>query len=340
MVMSPKVSVIVPVYKVEKYLKRCVDSLVGQTLKDIEIILVDDGSPDGCPKMCDDFAAADSRIKVIHKPNGGLGSARNAGLEVAKGEYVAFVDSDDFILTDAFATLVAEGEKNGLDGVFNGYSYHCADGHKVDVQCRVMRCDGLEGMKQYITAMLANNNSIMKSVWSGIYRCRIISENGLKFVSEREYLSEDVVFNVSFLAKCSSVASLPTVFYQYCYNEGSLTKTFKEEKIANNFRLYETISKCLIENGMADVTVMAKSLMLDYTVWLMKEILLSGMPFSEKRRLCNEIFDYHEWKDVAKALHSLPGVKRAKQMLLFLITHRMVVSSYLFFNVFYRLIKR
>ena len=93
--MSPKVSIIVPVYNVEKYLKRCVDSLVGQTLKDIEIILVDDGSPDGCPKMCDDFVATDSRIKVVHKPNGGLGSARNAGLEVAKGEYVAFVDSDD-----------------------------------------------------------------------------------------------------------------------------------------------------------------------------------------------------------------------------------------------------
>ena len=102
-----------PVYQVDKYLKRCVDSLVGQTLKDIEIILVDDGSPDGCPKMCDDFVATDSRIKVVHKPNGGLGSARNAGLEVAKGEYVAFVDSDDRVLPQFLEKLYSAAlEKN------------------------------------------------------------------------------------------------------------------------------------------------------------------------------------------------------------------------------------
>ena len=91
------ISVIVPIYKVERYLNKCLDSIVNQTYKELEIILVDDGSPDGCPKICDEWGLKDSRIKVIHKANAGLGLARNSGLEVATGEYVAFIDSDDFI---------------------------------------------------------------------------------------------------------------------------------------------------------------------------------------------------------------------------------------------------
>ena len=94
------VSVIVPIYKVEDYLDECVKSIVDQTYKNIEIILVDDGSPDHCPQKCDEWAKNDLRIRVVHKQNGGLSSARNAGLDVAKGEYIAFVDSDDFITPD------------------------------------------------------------------------------------------------------------------------------------------------------------------------------------------------------------------------------------------------
>lgn len=91
------ISVIVPIYKVERYLNKCLDSIVNQTYKELEIILVDDGSPDGCPKICDEWGLKDSRIRVIHKANAGLGLARNSGLEVATGKYVAFIDSDDFI---------------------------------------------------------------------------------------------------------------------------------------------------------------------------------------------------------------------------------------------------
>ena len=92
-----KVSIVVPIYNVEKYLKQCVESIINQTLKDIEIILVYDCSPDNCPQMCDDYARRDNRIKVLHKKNGGLSSARNAGIEVATGDYIGFVDSDDYI---------------------------------------------------------------------------------------------------------------------------------------------------------------------------------------------------------------------------------------------------
>ena len=95
--MEPLISVIVPIYKVEEYLNRCVESLVNQTYKNLEIILVDDGSPDNCPEMCDRWAKQDKRIRVIHKKNGGLSDARNAGMRIATGEYIAFVDSDDLV---------------------------------------------------------------------------------------------------------------------------------------------------------------------------------------------------------------------------------------------------
>ena len=105
--MNELISIIIPIYKVEEYLDECISSVINQTYTKLEIILVDDGSPDSCPKMCDDWAKKDSRIRVIHKTNGGLSDARNAGIEVATGEYIAFVDSDDYIKPDMIAKLYA-----------------------------------------------------------------------------------------------------------------------------------------------------------------------------------------------------------------------------------------
>ena len=115
---SPKVSIVVPVYKVEEYIDRCLDSLLNQTLKDIEIILVDDGSPDNCPKICDEYAQKDARVRVVHKQNEGLGYARNSGMEVAVGEYIAFVDSDDFVDIRMFEELYDVARGNDSDVVY------------------------------------------------------------------------------------------------------------------------------------------------------------------------------------------------------------------------------
>lgn len=109
------VSVIVPIYKVEKYLRQCLDSIINQTYKNLEIILVDDGSPDNCPKICDEYARKDDRIKVIHKENGGLSSARNAGLDICKGEYISFIDSDDYIDSHFFSSLVSKAQSENAD---------------------------------------------------------------------------------------------------------------------------------------------------------------------------------------------------------------------------------
>lgn len=112
---KPLISIVVPIYKVEKYLDKCVDSIVSQTYDNLEIILVEDGSPDNCPKMCDEWAKKDKRIRVIHKENGGLSDARNKGIEVAKGEYITFVDSDDYIENDYVEFLYENLTNNNAD---------------------------------------------------------------------------------------------------------------------------------------------------------------------------------------------------------------------------------
>ena len=120
---KPKVSVIVPVYNTEKYLKRCLDSIVNQTLKEIEIIIVDDGSKEACALLCDEISSRDSRIKVIHKKNGGLGFARNTGIEAANGEYVGFVDSDDYIEPLMYERLYGAAAKRDADIAISGICF-------------------------------------------------------------------------------------------------------------------------------------------------------------------------------------------------------------------------
>ena len=119
--MAKKISVIVPVYKVEPYLSRCLDSIINQTYRNLEIILVDDGSPDRCGEICDEYARQDSRIRVIHKANGGLSDARNHGIDVAIGDYIAFVDSDDYIATDMYEKMLARLELDNSDMVVCNY---------------------------------------------------------------------------------------------------------------------------------------------------------------------------------------------------------------------------
>lgn len=110
-----KLSVIVPIYNVEKFLRRCIDSIINQSYSNLEIILVDDGSPDNCGKICDEYAALDNRIKVIHQANGGLSAARNIGIDSATGEYVAFIDSDDYIASNMYDEMISLMETNDLD---------------------------------------------------------------------------------------------------------------------------------------------------------------------------------------------------------------------------------
>lgn len=233
----PKVSVIIPCYGVEEYLGRCMESVLMQTLFDIEIILVDDGSPDRVPEMCDEYAKRDKRIKVIHKKNGGLGYARNSGLEVATGEYVAFVDSDDYVDLAIYETLYDEAEKHKADAVFCGFNLEGDKGHwtksKEIKSARLFRGDDVT---QFMLDMVANapeepnERRYYMSVWRAIYKRSIIVDNYISFLSERDVASEDIPFQVDFLKHSNKIIYIPDNMYYYCNNSTSLTATYKKEK--------------------------------------------------------------------------------------------------------------
>ncbi len=245
----PKVSIIVPIYNVEKYLDRCIQSLVNQTLNDIEIILVDDGSPDNCPSMCDEYAQKDNRIKVIHKQNAGLGYARNSGLEIATGKYVAFVDSDDYVDTSMYEALYKRAETINVDVVYCGFNTEVSK-NKWRESKEVNKDQLWEGnnVKEFMYNMIASGKGVRQerlyqmSVWHAIYRRDIIVNHNILFPSERDVVSEDIPFQVDFLKNSNRILYLKEHYYYYCLNGTSLTATFKKEK----FYGYNKLRECLL----------------------------------------------------------------------------------------------
>lgn len=227
---NKKLSVIVPIYNVEPYLDRCIDSIVGQIYSNLEIILVDDGSPDNCPAMCDEWAKRDSRIKVVHKQNGGLGFARNSGLEIATGDYVAFVDSDDWIDAEMYQLLMEEAIRNDVDCVYCGFKRQMPSlefVEEIDMGKEIFR--GVEVNE--LSGRFLRNFSCKElhfSVWHGVYRRSLID---FKFVSERECVSEDLVFTHAFLRRCTSFAYIPRALYNYTHNGGSLSHNYSEKTL-------------------------------------------------------------------------------------------------------------
>lgn len=255
--MKPKVSIIVPVYNVEKYLDRCMESLLNQTLKEIEIILVDDGSPDNCPQMCDEYAKKDSRVKVVHKANAGLGYARNSGLEIATGVYVAFVDSDDYVDLDAYQTMYDEAVKVNADYVCCGYKRvangKCVWEYKGETNSNsdlFRDSDCIEFLKGMIGIDRSNPRftHFDFAVWHGIYLRRMFEDYKVRFCSERDLISEDIVFHLDFITHCKSIRTIPNTFYNYCLNEGTLTTKYKEGRFDAIVKLYTYIRKYVEEH--------------------------------------------------------------------------------------------
>lgn len=245
--MNPKISVIIPVYNVEKFLDRCVQSVINQTLQDIEIILVDDESPDNCPQMCDEYAKQDKRIKVVHKKNGGLGFARNSGLEVATGEYVTFLDSDDFVELNTYETLYNEARNNQLDICYFQHCRYLNDGTKVykkNLVTEVEYVETNEEVQRFLLNMVGAHPTERKprdysmSVCMGIFKLNIVQNCNIRFVSERDVASEDLIFHLSLLPHINRIGILPNVFYNYYINPNSITTNYNEQK-------YLRLIKCL-----------------------------------------------------------------------------------------------
>lgn len=237
--MEQKVSVVVPVYNVEKYLRRCIDSLLGQSYSNIEILLVDDGSKDASLSICKEYEAKDSRIRVFHKENDGLGLTRNYGIEHATGEYITFIDSDDYLTLDAIETMLEKAVASDADVVIASHYYR----NKAQEVALPERLYGGAEIKETIMVHMMGNkgnqlDALSYTATGKLYKKELFDKNNLVFPSERKLIWEDLAFSTQAYPLCEKVYILHKPVYYYCFNEGSLTHIYKPNKLELVMILY------------------------------------------------------------------------------------------------------
>ncbi len=306
--MNPKVSIVVPCYDVEKYLDRCVRSLVNQTLKDVEIILVDDKSNDRTPEICDGWSIRDSRIKVFHKKiNEGLGEACNSGMLMSSGEYIAFCDSDDWVTEDMYASLYKIAVSNGADAVYSGIQTVNGKG-----EIRVMNSySKFEVVKDKdriyncVMDMIASESSCKEerkmamSAKIVLYKKSLIDYNKLRFVSEREIVSEDLVWNIDVLCNASCIVLTPQIFYNYYVNPSSISNKIN----LNKFSLFK-IQRAFLLNMMEkydmpkECSNRIERMFIGYSRYYIGQIIKSQLPISDKHNVVSCICRDEVWKKV------------------------------------------
>jgi len=305
---SPKVSIIVPVYNIEKYFSHCMDSLLNQSLQDIEIVLVDDGSPDRCPAMCDEFAMQDPRVKVVHKENEGAGFARNSGLALAVGEYVAFVDPDDYMALNAFERLYTAAMATNADVVYSssylfnnqGYTWRETNINKE------LRYDTREEIRRRMLDMIAkppksgNNWDVQNSVWSALYRHSLFKKFNLLFPSERVLITDDLWFNLNYLLHCTCVISIPDPLYYFRFNPLSLTNIVRSDKITKSHYFYQHLLAFLKANDFgAEGYLRATRLFIEISRVAISQFVQSSLPRKEKIQWLKLTANQPFWGEIA-----------------------------------------
>lgn len=220
-----RLSIIVPVYNAEDYLDRCLISILEQDFAPYEVILVDDGSSDSSPLICDRYSATDPRFRTIHKKNGGVSSARNAGLDLAKGEYVMFVDSDDALLPDSLEMMFEHIV--GEDIAVGGYTVYIEGTPGREVMPRRNSSFRGEDMNIFYEENIRKNCEMLDAPWSKIFRRKTVGD--LRFCEDLSY-AEDKLFVFSFLARCSSACSCAFPVYAYHVRAGSLGSDIKSDR--------------------------------------------------------------------------------------------------------------
>lgn len=295
---KPKVSVVVPMYNTEAYLRCCVDSLLKQTIDDIEVILVDDGSPDGCGEIAEQYARLDGRVKVVHRKNGGLGPARNSGLEIAAGEYIGFVDSDDWVEEDMYerlyraareaqAQVVFSELKRVVHGVPQKWSSHPLAG-------RILHDDEeIFELRRSFYGALPNklkDEPVPVSACPNIYSRQLIDSSGIRF---RAIRSEDILFNMDICRAADCVTAIDGA--PYCYrkdDQESITKTFRASTVDAYITFFEALlEECGDESAFfrAECLERAKRRITDYTRGILVLIASTSLTGHEKRRLADDV---------------------------------------------------
>ena len=295
------VSVIVPVYKVEDYIRECIDSILAQTYPYFELILVDDGSPDNCGRICDDYAKGDNRIKVVHKVNGGISSARNAGLEVAKGEWIMHVDGDDWIEPDMIESLIQAAQVTGADLVFGDFmKYGPSAGYN---KLPTWSSDKKKSMTNYIAY-------VMTTIWGSIAKRSLYADHSLKSPEDISYC-EDFHLIVRLCHFAKKVVNVHRPFYHYRYRPTSIMSNMSRKTEADEQWAYQDTIRFFKEQGVyEDYRKVMSWRVLKST----QELLLD--PAGHKRFM--ELFN-----DGREFIFSCPFVNRKIKMLAWMLTHNL-----------------
>ncbi len=227
---KPKISIIVPVYKVEKYIHECVDSILGQTLKEFELILINDGSPDNCGEICDEYARKDTRIKVIHKINEGPSATRNLGILISKGEYIGFVDADDIIQNNMYEKMYQIALKNNSDIISCGYIEFDKSGECIRESLNPLAgnvCIEGKEIKANLELLLSDNKILgYASMCNKLYKKSFLIDKKI-LINEKIMIAEDLCFNLIALSVAKNISAVNEGLYKYrrVNNESIMNKT-------------------------------------------------------------------------------------------------------------------
>ena len=239
------VSIIVPIYNVEKYLSKCIDSILAQTYNDIEVILVDDGSPDNCPMICDEYAQKDNRVIVIHQKNAGVSAARNAGLKVAQGEYIGFVDPDDWISQAMDHDMIFAIERENADLAICGYDYYDEDGNIDSKRAYQTKEDELISQKEFMSRLSDMPPTVRQGTCNKLFRAELLSDISFK---KHMHSAEDVLFLSEYSSRICKVIIVHKPHYKNLVRTGSATHGgLTISQLADSFyvhdKMYNTIVK-------------------------------------------------------------------------------------------------
>ena len=218
---NPAISILVPVYNVEPYLSRCIDSVLSQDFQDWEMILVDDGSPDNCPRICDEYAKKDFRIKVLHKNNEGLPAARKSGFELSKGEYIIHLDSDDYLLPNALSALYNKAKLGGYD-IVKGCNRRFLNDEIYDIEKPNLCETEIHGSENYLKALIRHD--IKPYIWGGIYKRELFYDCEYCFTSDVS-ICEDWITNQAIWHKVNKYIVISKVVCAYFINPNSMMQS-------------------------------------------------------------------------------------------------------------------
>ncbi len=290
----PLVSVVIPIYNVENYLDRCIQSVVDQSYWEMEILLIDDGSTDQCPAICDGWAKRDNRIQVIHKKNAGVGAARNTGIDSARGRYIFFLDGDDCFEIETIETCIAEASRANADVVMFGRCDICEDGtkieHSMDAGKRYYLKDQI--LEDILPGLFTYERGLGISVCMKMFDLDLIKKNKVRFGEEREFVSEDACFILNLFSYVSSVLLVPKQLYYYRRNISSFSRRYKKNcQLLNDAFILRGMDICEKAAFPEKVLRCIKVRYHMYTVAGLKQILGAKLTKKEKKAELGAIYE-------------------------------------------------